>query len=189
MRWTLARKIGALAALLVFFLLVDGVLNYRALGNIGGEMAEIVDGDLPVSRLVNELNTNGFQEHLAVERVMRGTSLAGDEHRAEREQAAADFESLSRQFDTRIEAANRAVEQAAKITPEYQRFDTEVHLLQKEQQDFTAVARQAIALSSSGKQADADRLATQIEKEASDIDTQAAKMVGLIDGFTAESAR
>ncbi|HEX4346258.1 MAG TPA: methyl-accepting chemotaxis protein, partial [Vicinamibacterales bacterium] len=188
MKWTLARKIGALAALLVFLPIVEGVYNYRALDNIGGEMSEIVDADLPVTRLVAELNTNGFQEHLAVGRVMRLTGQSGDDRRAERDQAAGDFENLARQFDTRIDSANRAVEQAAKITSEYQRFDIEVHLLQKEQQDFTTVARQVIALSDAGKAVEADRLAPQVEKEASDIDAQASKMVGLIAGFTAESA-
>ena len=59
--------------------------------------------------------------------------------------------------------------------------------LQKEQQDFVGVARQALTLAAAAKAADLDRLGPQIEKEAADIDVQVAKMVAEIESFTEES--
>src|SRR5262245_56839114 len=126
LRWTLARKIGGLASLLVVLLIVNAVYNYRALGNIGGELSEISKADMPVTRLIFELNTSALQQHVALERVLRLGATAGEENRAERERAAAEFESLSRQFATDFENANRAVDEAARITSEYQRFGEEV---------------------------------------------------------------
>ncbi len=189
LKWTLARKIGGLASLLVLLLLVIAVYNYRALGNIGGEMAEISDADLPVTKLVTQLSTNSLQEHIAVERVLRLAAAGGDEARTERDRAAAEFDNLSRQFESDFEATSRAVEQAARVTSEYQRFDAEVRTLGKEHQDFVNTARRSIGSAASGKSAELDRLAVEVGKEATDVDGQATKMVTEIERFTTESAK
>ena len=39
LRWTLARKIGGLSALLVLLLVIDAIYNYRALGNTQANQA------------------------------------------------------------------------------------------------------------------------------------------------------
>jgi methyl-accepting chemotaxis protein len=187
LRWTLARKIGGLASLLVLLLLVNAVYNFRALGNMAREMTEVADADLPVTKLITQLATNSLQEHIVVERILKLGAATGEEPRLQRERAAAEFEKLTQQFDADLGNANRAVEQAVRITPEYQRFGDEVKALQKEQQDFTTVARQAIAFAVAGKPGELDRLGVQVEKEAADIDVQVAKMVAEIESFTAES--
>jgi methyl-accepting chemotaxis protein len=186
LKWTLARKIGGLASLLVVLLLVVGVFNFRALGNITGEMSEVTDADLPVTKIVAELRTISLQEHIALERILH---LAGDDARAERDRVVAEFENLTRQFDATLDSANKTVEQAARITSEYQKFGDEIRALQKEHQDFTTVARQGIGYATSGKTAESDHLAPQIEKEAGDIEVQVAKMVTEIESFTAESTK
>ena len=187
LKWTLARKIGGLAGLLVLLLLANAIYNYRAFGNIGSEMAEIAQADLPVTRLVSELNTNSLEQHLVLERVMRLGLTAGDEARAERERAVADFENLTRQFDTQFENTSRAVEHAAQVTSEYQRFADEVRMLEKEHREFAGLARQSISATVAGKSADLDHLATQIEKQAGQVDAQATKMLTDIEKFTTES--
>ncbi len=187
LRWTLARKIGGLSALLVLLLVVDAVYNYRALGNIGTEMTEIAGADLPVTRLIAQLNTNSLQQHIAVERAMRLAAMTGDDVRAERERTVAEFDTLSRQFDASIDTVGRAVEKAAGITNEYQRLGDEVRTLAKEHQDFVNVARQGIGGAGAGKSAELDHVASQLEKEAADVDAQAGKMIGEIEQFTEES--
>ena len=154
---------------------------------MAGEMSEVADADLPVTKLLTQLNTTSLQQHIIVERIMRLGVSSGDNVRAERESASAEFETLSKQFDAAIATTNRAVEDAVRTTVEYQRFGDEVRALQKEQQDFVGVARQALTLAAAAKAADLDRLGPQIEKEAADIDVQVAKMVAEIESFTEES--
>jgi len=187
LKWTLARKIGGLAGFLVLLLLASALYNYRAFGNMAGEVSEIAEADLPVTRLITQLNANSLQEHIAIERVMRLSAATGDDSRAGRDGAAADFEQLARQFDADLVSANRAVEHAMSITPEYRRFGDEVRALQKEQEEFATVARRAIGYAGAGKPAELDHLSAQVEKEAADIDVQVAKMRGEIESFTAES--
>ena len=93
LKWTLARKIGGLASLLVLLLLIVAVYNYRAMGNMAGEMSEVADADLPVTKLLTQLNTTSLQQHIIVERIMRLGVSSGDNVRAERESASAEFES------------------------------------------------------------------------------------------------
>src|SRR5436190_18849765 len=92
LRWTLARKIGGLASLLVFLLLVNSLYNYRVLGKIRDEMSEVADADLPVTKLITQLQKNSLQEHITLERVLRLVAATGDDARAERDRAATDFE-------------------------------------------------------------------------------------------------
>jgi methyl-accepting chemotaxis protein len=187
LRWTLARKIGGLASLLVLLLLINAVYNYRALGNIGSELAEVANADLPVTKLITRLNINSLEEHIAFERVLRLATAGNEETRLERDRAAADFENLARQFDAEVEDTNRAVAHAAQITTEYQQFGDEVRTLVKEHQDFVNAAHQGIAFAAAGKSAELDRMAVQIEKDASGVDTQAASMITEIESFTSES--
>ncbi len=189
LKWTLARKVGGLAAMLVILLLVNAVYNYRALVNIGGEMSEVADGDLPVIKVITRLSANSLQEHISLEQALRLTAASTDAARAERERVSATFDELSRQFDTDIASANQVVAQAARLTAEYQQFGAEVKALEKEHQDFVGVARQGLSLASTGRPVELDRLLAQIEKEAADVDVQVAKMVNEIEGFTAESTK
>src|SRR5258705_4241293 len=159
LRWTLARKLGGLAALLVLLLIINAVYNYRALGNIGSELAEVANADFPVTKLITQLNINSLEEHIAFERVLRLATAANEETRLERDRAAADFENLARQFDAKVEDTNRAVAQAAQITTEDQKFGDEVRQLVKEHQDFVNAAHQGIAFAAAGKSAELDRVA------------------------------
>lgn len=186
LKWTLARKIGGLASVLVLLLLVNAVYNYRALGNISDELTEITAADVPVTKLITQLNTTSLREHLAFERALRVGS-ANEAFRAERARAVADFEALSRQFDTDIEHSNRAVEQALRITNEYEKFGDELRALQKQHQEFVIAVRQALGLSTGGNAADLDRGAISIEQAAGDVDARVGKLTGAIEEFTAES--
>jgi methyl-accepting chemotaxis protein len=189
LKWTLARKIGGLASLLVLLLLANALYNYLALANIGVELAEVSQADLPLTKMITALNTHALQEHLALERVLRLGGTAAGDNAAERDRAAAEFVALSRQFDTDLEGANRAVEQAARITDEYRMFGDEVRLLGKEHGEFVTAAQQGIALATAGKSTDLDHLAVQVEKEAANVGSQAEKMLAEIDTFTAESTK
>jgi methyl-accepting chemotaxis protein len=63
----------------------------------------------------------------------------------------------------------------------------ELRLLEKEQKDVTAVSAQIIDLIAAGKTAEADGLADQVERETSDVDQVVTRILGEIEGFTADS--
>ena len=189
LRWTLARKVGALAGILLVILLVNAIYNYRALSNIGNEIAEISDADLPVTRLITRLGTSSLEQHLALERLLRlGVGTTADV-RAQRERAAADFENLCREFDADLTNASRAIERAAGVTAEYQKVGDDIRVLALEHQQFVAVANKAIELATSAKAAELDHLAAQVENEAAGVDKQAVKMITNIETFTSESTQ
>jgi methyl-accepting chemotaxis protein len=187
LRWTLAWKIGGLAALLVVVLLVNAIYNYRALGRIGTEIAEVSEADLPVTKLITRLGTNSLQQHIALERILRFGTSASDAVRAQRERAVTEFESLCRQFDADFESTARAVDRAAQLTSEYQRLGDAVRLLGKEHQDFVSLANRIIEAAAVAKGGELDHLAAQIDKTAANVDSHAAKTIAEIESFTAES--
>jgi methyl-accepting chemotaxis protein len=152
-------------------------------------MSKIANADVPMTKLITQLETYQLDQHILLERVLRLGGVATESAKAERDPAAAEFENLSRQFDTDLAKTSTAAEQAARITPEYQRFGEDVRTLQKEHQDFITVSAQAMGLAAAGKSAEADRLALQVEKEATDVDRQATKMLTDIEGLTAESTK
>ncbi len=188
LRWTLARKIGGLAAMIVVLMLIIAAYNYRALDVIGGEITEIASADLPVTRLVANLETYQLEQHVALERVVSTVGSRRPDAATRRDAAAAEFESQARQFDVDYAKLAPAVDGAVRLSPEYQRFGDEVRLLQKEHGDFSTIGRQIIAAIAADRQADADRLIDQIDKEANDVDVQATKMLTEIERFTEESA-
>src|SRR4051812_45130731 len=113
LKWTLARKIGFLAALLVAILLANAVYNYRTLGNLTTEFSEVADSDLPATKLVDRLNANSLHEHIVLERLMRLGPGGVNEVAAERARLTAEFDSLDRQFDTDVAAMTQLADQAA----------------------------------------------------------------------------
>ena len=189
LKWTLAKKVGGLAMLLVLVLLVIAVYNYHALERIGREIAEVSEADLPVIKLITRLGTNSMQQHIVLERLLRLGTGTTDQIRTQRDRTANEFETLCRQFDADLETTNRAVEHAARITREYERLGEGVRALAQEHQKFVTVASRGIELATSGKAAELDHLADQLESGAGNVDRQAVKMIAEIEGFTAESTK
>src|SRR5690349_13952945 len=114
LKWTLARKIGGLAAFLLAVLIAVALYNYLAIGSIGAEMAEVADVDLPVTRLITQIDSDQLEKHLALEKMLRLGGVGIDLARTERDAVRVEYRQLSTQFDEDMLKATQAIEQAAK---------------------------------------------------------------------------
>jgi methyl-accepting chemotaxis protein len=179
LRWTLALKIGGLAAALLLLLLAIAGYNYFAFVRIGDEIAEITDSDLPITKQITQLEAFQLKQHVAFERILRSGIASGNDPRVE-------FEELSRLFDAEIEKALQTADVAARTTPEYRAFGDEIRTLQKEHRDFVAAAHHLISTTAAGKLD--ENLAGQVEKQATDFDAHVEKLLISVENFTEESA-
>jgi methyl-accepting chemotaxis protein len=188
LKWTLARKVGGLAALLLIILLAVSVYNFFAIGSIGAEMAEVAEADLPITKLLTQVETDQLQRHIALERLLRVGGVGLATQRQTREMASAEYARLTRQFDEDMLKVTEAVEQAGRSIPEYQRVADELRQLGKQRQDVSTVSARVIDLVAAGRTTEADGLVDQIEQETNELDEVVTRLLREIEGFTTNAA-
>jgi PAS domain S-box-containing protein len=188
-KWTLARRIGGLTALLLVILLMIAGYNYRALVRIGNEVREITETNLPMMSRITQLETYQLKQHIAFERMTKLRDATAPDQQAERERATIEFEQLNAQFDGAMEMSLQTANHNAETIAEYKIFVQELGILQKMHRDFVDSARYistglAQARGASGPSKLEQDLAAEIDKQAAQFDLLVTALLGEIEGFT-----
>ena len=187
LKWTLATKVGGLAAVLLGLLLAIAGFNYRTLTQIGQEVSEIAEVDVPVVRLASQLQVQQLEQHLEVERVVSLGASIREGARAERDRVVAAFEGRSVAFDAAFAQYTKMVEQGALRTAEYQRLTTGFAPLQQARQAFLAVARQAMGTATTAKPEEWERLSGEAGRTGTEVERELARIHTETETFTEAS--
>jgi methyl-accepting chemotaxis protein len=186
LRWTLAKKVGALAAVfLVLLVTITGYL-YWAIGQISFEVAELAHTELPSLTMINRIEQQQLQQQVALERALRLSAGRGDT--ARRDRAISEFENHERLAAETIETSLQSASRAGRTNQEYSGFAEQLRTLQKSQRESTDNSRKLLGAASAGRFEEVDRLAPDVERTADDISRQIEKLVHDIDTFATESA-
>ncbi|MBN1587445.1 MAG: hypothetical protein JW937_08505 [Candidatus Omnitrophica bacterium] len=70
LRWTLRRKIGGFAALLLGLIVLVSVYSYTGFESVGYEVRRIAQADLPMTRAITSVQYHLLQCHLALQRIL-----------------------------------------------------------------------------------------------------------------------
>ena len=204
-KWTLARRIVGLTALLLVLLLMIAGYNYRALSQIGDQINEITGSNIPMMSRITQLETYQLKQHIAFEKISKLRTSTTPADIADRNRVMAEFERLNRQFDKGIAETIQGANERARTITEYGIFAKELVILQKKHQDFVDFARymsagparirsSATSSSAASKAEEARQLeearrldeevAASSDKQAADFDALVATLLAEIEGFT-----
>lgn len=75
LRWTIAKKVGGLAALLITFIIILLINSIVALGEIEGDLAEIAKIDVPLTEIANEIEISQLEQHILMDEIVRKTQI------------------------------------------------------------------------------------------------------------------
>lgn len=79
-RWTIARKIGGLAAILIVFILILLVYSIVTLRGIQAELAEIAELDVPLTELINKVEIEELELQITMDELLRLGKRQGAVH-------------------------------------------------------------------------------------------------------------
>jgi len=103
-QWTIARKIGGLAAVFILFILLLLLYSIVTLRGIQGELKEIAELDVPLTELINRIEIEQLEQQITMDRLLR---------RARRQDAdgnIGEFKDAKERLQNHSAALNRHIE-------------------------------------------------------------------------------
>ena len=186
-RWTVGRKIGGLAAMLMLMPLTALVIVGKGISSVGDELTEIAAIDIPLTRLLAEIEAHELHQHVFLEKLLRIKDSGGTA--AESERARRDFEQAGEQVRERWRKADALVREAAESSAhgaaQFRQTADALSRLEFAHQAFCEHAREFLDDSSDNE--DIAAVTQALEREAAEVDTCILAILGEVEDFTEES--
>ncbi|MCK5275883.1 MAG: HAMP domain-containing protein, partial [Alphaproteobacteria bacterium] len=193
---SVTQKILALVgALLVMLGLVAGTAIYQ-MNNIGEELVEIAEHDLPLTRLVTKLTVHQLEQAIALQQSMR----YGEEMQGNYAKRSVFNETVER-FEKYAGLADKEFKEAEELTAgllaiaanqrEKEEFTTVLNLLEEidgAHATYEMHAREVHAAMRNGNIAEAIELAEKVEAEELKLDASLEELLIELEEFTQDSA-
>ena len=194
---TVGQKFMSVVAVCVFFLvLVAGVAIYQ-LNQIGKELFEIAEEDIPLTSVIAAITEHQLEQALNLERAIRfGEEMqTRPEVKAHFEKAVQAFRDFNEKVDTEILEGEEIAEHAISVAhseasrQEYEKVFQALKKIEVEHKDFDAHAEQVIQLLSEGRTFQALELAEAVEEEEDHLIHELDALLKEISAFTEASAK
>ncbi len=160
--------------------------------DIGGEIEDVVEQDLPLSESLAEITVDQLKQSVLLEKGLRAAEVAPEHAGAE---AARVLYEQAQQLGSRVEETLRRAESLAEQgmskahTPEArQELETVLGRLQDIEQQYLSYEehmQQAFAAIEAGNMTAAERLARGVEQESARLEEELNALLHEIEGFTA----
>jgi methyl-accepting chemotaxis protein len=190
-------KIFSTVSIIIVLMVIVAVFGIMKIVNVGGEIKEITQEDLPMLKVVTEIANAQKEQGTWFERVLRfgGVTAEQDVAKEGLQKAEQEFKSLAAFVDEQLTTGEQIANEVLKktLTPEVRKeYQDILDLLKgiaKEHGDVDAQGLQAFDMIGQGNAHNTETLAEQIEKQADEVDLKLDEFVKKMDTFTEDSSR
>ncbi len=200
-RLSIAAKLGLLSCLLLTVSLVVGLTAIIMTKQIGAEIEEIAEGDLPMIRILTELEATQLGQAILFERALRhaeeaiwGTNIGGHNAAEQFEEAAEEFVHLGalavEEYHEAEEIIDTSIEHAssAETVAHYEEFRAELEAFEVIHDSYEEHAEAVFHLFEQGQVNDALERIDAIEEEEEAADKQIEHLLRAVEDQTQKSA-
>lgn len=110
-KWTIAKKIGSLAAILIIFIIAILIYSIIVMTEIQSELKEIAEIDIPLSEVATEIEINQLEQHIIMEQLILLSKKTPKERLSKKSELKGKFlkfnEKLNQQIDIGITLTNK----------------------------------------------------------------------------------
>jgi methyl-accepting chemotaxis protein len=192
LRWTIGRKVGGLAAVLLLLLVALGAYCLATIAALGEEIAAVAERDVPLVRTVRKVESNVLRQQLAIERLHRLAGAADPLAAAERAGALSDFERYGRLVAEGLARARQSIDEARtqgrQAAQVYVRATAALEQLEGMHATFARDAGKTLAILDAVQRSDAPGALRDLKDEIDDLNRQVDVLTAEIQSLTAGSA-
>lgn len=193
---TMRSQVVFLSCFLLFFMLVGSVFSLYSLNSISGEIKEIAEEDIPLTKLISEVSENQLNQSVLLERCLRyGQMMKTDLRISDRLKEAVDeFEKHSLQanqaFEKAEEIAGQGVSAMVGTNGSNEKKDILDHLknIDAEHADFEKKFRNIITVIKNNRISEVEALIEDIARSEERLNDEIEKTMVKIETFTETSS-
>lgn len=195
--FSVGRKIGAVVAICLAFLVAVSATAIYQMEEIAREIEAIAERDAPMVEMLSKITTHQLEQAISMERSFR----YGEEMRtfapakSHFDKSWKSFDKYSKMIAEEVKIGEDMAAKAAKVAATEEEKAEFKHVLEAlleyetQHKEFEDHAREAIALLTSGKVNEARLLSFKIEKEEDTLNHNLEELLIEIEKFTTNSAR
>ncbi len=181
---------GIVAVLIALMVIIAGVTIFK-LNNIGSEIKEIAEQDIPLTEVLTEIALNQLEQAIWLERALRFGEL-NDKRRLIH--AEEEFLKYAKLVDEEIKEGEEIAEEAVHLAKtmeskrEFQEIYDHLKVIEVEHADFDLHVEEIFELLNRGRLQQAEKLAIEVEEEADELDHELEEFLKQVEKFTEKSA-
>ena len=187
LRWTFRRKASAIAAILISCLIAMGAFFLSELKSIEYEIEKITYVNIPLRKVVQDIETHQFEQRLLVWDVLRASFRTSERKEDIEQESIGRFENEERVISQAIEYGKQLALECSRKEPQYDMFIQLLDELQKKHQDFETGVREVIRLAVIGNWVQAEESWQAVAAKAKEVDRQVEQLLIRIERFTESS--
>lgn len=189
-------QILILALIGVTFLIIVSIVSIMALRNIGGELVNIAEKDIPLTNVVSKITEHQLEQAISFEKAMRFGGVVSDDAYAKKHYLLAKekFKKLMHKVEKEIVEAEDMVESFLEntndeeLTKEFTHVNEALHAIEKEHEDFDRHVVEVFEFIEVGNLVAAKKLAEQIEMEEEQLNHELSELLHELEKFTSDAA-
>ena len=187
--WTLGKKVGTLAALLLSLLTLIGVFFFAELRGVYQEIKKITSADIPLRKTAHDILTLQFEQHLLIRKALDVTASGSRKPNDAGEEIILDFEDYTRRVAQAIEYGKEAVSVIAARDQAYDIFGQSLDLIRQRYHVFEERGRQAIRLAGTGHLSDAEQHYQSAVKGAEEVNGRIEQLLFRVERLTEKAEK
>ena len=180
-RWTIARKVGGLVAVLIGFILVLLVHSIIALQEIQQDLQEIAAIDVPLTEIANEIEILQLEQHIALDELLRKINRGNHDIATEKKAIKSLTARLNSLFEDALQISSLGL-----ATPSSDSFSAIHQVLQELKTKHQKIDQAQLQLLDEVTRLDANHatLIDSILKQDESFDVQAIQLIKAVEELT-----
>ncbi|MEZ4647551.1 MAG: methyl-accepting chemotaxis protein [Candidatus Eisenbacteria bacterium] len=193
LRRTLGFRLVSGFSALVAVLAVVCVFSLTSLSRIGGEVEELAEAVLPITKAVSSAASHQLEQTISMERAYRWSSKDGAHAKERYRESVEHFEEHSRTVDAELSTAARLLREIPAQSEDAAEFVTglygKVTSIGEHHDEFEALVEASFALIDEGQHAKAQQFEEHVEATAAEIDQEVLEVLASLEERGAEASR
>lgn len=183
-KWTIARKVGGLAAVLITFILILLIHSIVSLQQIQHDLQEIASVDVPLTEIANEIEITQLEQHITMDELLRKNNRLIEDTSNEKQQ----IQRLSKKLNGLFEEGFNIVKKGLLLedASDFSAIDLALHQLAQRHQEIDQVLNTFLEMAVTAS--NREQVVDQILLLDEGFDLEAIKLIKSIELLTERKA-
>lgn len=180
MKWTIARKVGGLAAVLISFILILLIHSIVSLQQIQNDLQEIASVDVPLTEVANEIEITQLEQHITMDELLRKNNRLIEDTSDEKQQ----IQRLSKKINSLFEEGFNIIKRGLLLedASDFSAIDLALHQLAERHQEIDHALNRFLEMAVTAN--NREQVVDQILLLDEEFDVEAIKLIKSIELMT-----